>query len=158
MSIKKKPAVNVAHARNEQAVYKKIVKDDVCPFCTDFARKGLIPKYHTKPIILNGLHWVVTENFNPYKGTKHHFLIIHRKHVVSFSEMKLPAMKELVALTKQLEERFKLPAGVLLFRFGNTDYTGGSVNHFHAHLVLGAKRSAKSQKPLLLYAGYMLDK
>lgn len=151
-----KHPVNLAHAREKKDVYEKIIKDKVCNFCIDFLNKKNVPQYHTKPVIIQGTHWVVTENFNPYKGTKHHFLFIHRKHIISFSELKPPAMKELVELTRKLEEKFKLPAGVLLFRFGDTDYTGGSINHFHAHFILGAKRSRKVQEPLLLYAGYKM--
>ncbi len=81
-------------------------------------------------------------------------MFIHRKHIVSFSELKPAALKELVVLTKKLEEKFSLPAGVFLFRFGDTNYTGGSVSHFHGQFVLGAKRSKKNSEPLLLYAGY----
>lgn len=149
-----KHAVNVAHTRNKKDVYGKIVKDKVCPFCVDFSKKKDIFKYHTKPILFHGTHWIVTENFDPYKGTKHHFMFVHRKHIVSFSELKPAALKELVSLTKKLEEKFLLPAGVFLFRFGDTNYTGGSVDHFHGHFVLGTKKTKKTSEPLLLYAGY----
>ena len=148
--------VNLAHAREEtKGVYKKIVEDKTCPFCVDFSKKKDDFVYHTKPVIFHGVHWVITTNFNAYKGAKYHFLLIHRRHITSFSELKPPALKELTALTKKLEEDFNLPAGVLLFRFGDTEYTGGSVNHFHAHFILGAKRiDGGENKPLLLYAGY----
>lgn len=149
-----KHTVNVAHARSNKKVYEKIVKDKVCPFCVDFSKKREVFQYHTKPAIFHGAHWVVTENFDPYKGTKYHFMFVHRKHIVSFSELKPAALKELASLTKKLEEKFLLPAGVFLFRFGDTNYTGGSVNHLHAHFVLGAKRTKKTSDPLLLFAGY----
>lgn len=152
--MKKRVVVNVAHTRNKKGVYEKIVKDEVCPFCVDFSEKKDIFKYHTKPILFHGAHWVVTENFDPYKGTEHHLMFIHRKHIVSFSELKPAALKELVSLTKKLEEKFSLPAGVFLFRFGDTNYTGGSVDHFHGHFVLGTKKTEKTNEPLLLYAGY----
>lgn len=155
--MKAETTVNVAHARDKKSVYEQIVQDKVCPFCVDFSERKDVFKYHAKPIIFHGEHWAVTENFNPYKGAQYHFLLVHRKHIVSFSELKPPAMKELVELTKKLEEKFKLPAGVLLFRFGDTDYTGGSVNHFHAHFVLGAKRPKEGGEPLLLYAGYKMQ-
>ena len=151
---KTKSTVNVAHAREKRPVYEQIVRDKVCPFCVDFASKTTVPKYHTKPILFHGTHWVVTENFNAYAGTQHHFLLVHRKHIVSFSELKTPALTELVQITKKLEKKFSLPAGVLLVRFGDTHYTGGSVNHFHLHFVLGVKKKGKNSEPLLLFAGY----
>lgn len=146
--------VNVTHARGKKDVYKKIVKDKVCPFCVDFMEKKDTFQYHSKPILFHGKHWVVTENFDPYKGTSHHLMFIHRKHIVSFSELKSPALEELVSLTKKLEEKFSLPAGVFLFRFGATEYTGGSVSHFHGHFVLGDKGVKGESEPLTLFAGY----
>lgn len=152
--MKNKGAVNVAHARDKKDVYEKIVKDKVCPFCVDFLKKQDTFKYHSKPILFHGKHWVVTENFDPYQGTSHHFMFIHRKHIVSFSELKPAALQELVSLTKRLEKKFSLPAGVFLFRFGATEYTGGSVNHFHGHFVLGDKGIKGEDEPLTLFAGY----
>lgn len=149
-----KTTVNITHARDKKHVYEKIVKDKVCPFCVDFSKKKDTFQYHSKPVLFHGKHWVVTENFDPYKGTEHHLMFIHRKHIVSFSELKPAALKELVLLTKKLEEKFSLPAGVFLFRFGDTRYTGGSVNHFHGHFVLGGKGVKGMDEPLTLFAGY----
>ena len=149
-----KHTVNIAHTRNKKNIYKKIVKDKVCPFCVDFSKKQEVFQYHSKPVLFHGVHWVVTENFDPYQGTQHHFMFIHRKHIVSFSEMKSVALQELVLLTKKLERKFLLPAGVFLFRFGDTRYTGGSVTHFHGHFVLGDKKTKKTNDPLILFAGY----
>ena len=139
-----KQTVNVAHARNKKKLYEKIMRDKVCPFCVDFSEKKDVFQYHTKPILFHAKHWARTPF--PY------FML--KKHIVSFSELKPAALKELVVLTKKLEEKFSLPAGVFLFRFGDTNYTGGSVSHFHGQFVLGAKRSKKNSEPLLLYAGY----
>lgn len=149
-----KPTVNIAHTRNKKNVYKKIVKDKVCPFCIDFSKKQDVFKYHSKPVLFHGTHWVVSENFDPYQGTKYHFMFIHRKHIISFSQIKPPALQELVFLTKKLEKKFSLPAGVLLFRFGDTRYTGGSVTHLHGHFILGDKKTKNSSEPLTLFAGY----
>lgn len=149
-----KHTVNIAHTRNKKNVYEKIVKDNVCPFCVDFSKKQEVFKYHSKPVLFHGVHWVVTENFDPYQGTSHHFMFIHRKHIISFSELKPAALQELALLTKKLERKFSLPAGVFLFRFGATEYTGGSVNHFHGHFVLGDKGIKGEAEPLTLFAGY----
>jgi len=151
-----KHAVNVAHARNQKRVYQKIQKDRVCPFCVDFSKKkkdGEL-QYHTKPILIHGSHWAVTENFDPYKGTKYHFMFVHRKHITSFSELSPAALIELTKIVKGLEKELLLPAGVFLLRFGDTNYTGGSVAHLHAHFLLGGKKTKKTQEPLFVFAGY----
>ena len=149
-----KKEVNINHARTHKDVYKKILTDKVCPFCVDFSKKRDTFEYHKKPAIIHGKYWVVTENFDPYKGTKHHLLFVHRKHIVSFTEIQPPALKEFMKIAQQLEKELSLPAGVFMFRFGDTDYTGGSVNHLHAHFILGVKKTKKQQEPILVYAGY----
>ncbi|MCK9345192.1 MAG: hypothetical protein M0P64_03700 [Candidatus Pacebacteria bacterium] len=152
-----KPLVNISHAREKKDVYEKIIKDEACPFCVDFSKKRESFVYHNKPALVQGKHWVVTENFNPYKGAKHHLMFVHRRHIVSFTELTPAALKEFLDITKKLEKDLSLPAGVFLFRFGDTDYTGGSVSHLHAHYVLGTKKR-KDSEPLLLYAGYKTKK
>lgn len=42
-------------------------------------------------------------------------------------------------------------------RFGDTDYTGGTVEHLHAQLVSGGKRG-KDKEPLITYLGYSVHK
>lgn len=152
--MKKEDTVNVSHARGKKDVYEKIVQGKVCPFCADFSERKDVFQYHSKPALFHGTHWVVTENFDPYEGTSYHLMFIHRKHITSFSELTTPSLEELVSLTKKLEEKFSLPAGVFLFRFGATEYTGGSVNHFHGHFVLGDKGVKGESEPLTLFAGY----
>lgn len=149
-----KQLVNIAHSRNNKKLYRKIQRDSVCPFCVDFSKKRTTFQYHTKPALVHGTHWVVTENLDPYKGTAHHFMFVHRKHIESFSQLKPKALEELVSIFKKLEKKFSLPAGVFLLRFGDTNYTGGSVTHLHAHFVLGVKKTKKTCDPLLLFAGY----
>lgn len=145
--------INIDHTRNKRDVYEKIAEDKTCPFCVDFKERKETLTYHQKPVLIDGKYWAVTENFDPYKGTSYHFLIIHREHITSMSEVSREASTELIELIRQLEETYSLPAAVFLMRFGDTRYTGASVAHLHAQLVLGDKKEETSE-PLLLYAGY----
>lgn len=145
--------VNINHTRNEREVYEKILEDKVCPFCIDFSKPQKSLTYHKKPVLIDGRCWAVTENFDPYKGTTYHFLIIHREHISSMSEISAEASTELITLISSLEKEYSLPAGVFLVRFGDSNYTGASVTHLHAQLVLGDVKKENSS-PLLLYAGY----
>ena len=63
--------INVENSTREEQllVMKQIQKDGVCPFCREH-----FETYHTKPILFETNHWVVTENAWPYPDTKHHFL------------------------------------------------------------------------------------
>jgi ATP adenylyltransferase len=146
--------VNLSHARTnfQRTVMEKIAHDKVCPFCmTHFL------KYHTKPIIKEGRYWVLTENFEPYGGSKHHLLAVTKRHVQHFNALAPAAQAELFKLLGDEARKRKILGGAIFMRFGNTDYTGGTVEHLHAQLVSGGKRG-KDKKPLITYLGYSIKK
>src|SRR3989338_9062492 len=113
-----KSHLNLSNARNkkQKSRMEKINKDGVCPFCPEN-----IIKYHKKPIIKNGRWWALTENDFPYKGSSFHLLAIYKKHINNISENKIKGAS-------------------FFIRFGDTDYTGGTVEHLHAHLLSGGKK------------------
>ncbi len=150
--MKKKKFVDVEAAGDRdayRAVLKRIIKDGVCPFCPEHF------KYHTRPIIRDGKYWLATENFAPYTGTRHHFLLLHKRHIEHVSEISPKAWAELLAQVKWLCKKYKLPAGSFFMRFGDRRYTGASVTqHLHAQLFIGTVRTKKTYPiaPLLGYS------
>lgn len=118
------------------AILKQILKDGVCPFCPEYF------VYHPKPILRSGQHWLVTENISPYRGTKHHFLFVHKKHIENLAQLSPAAAAELASHAAWLTKKYKLPGGALFMRFGDKRYTGASVTqHLHAQLISGSKNS-----------------
>ncbi len=113
-----------------EGVIDQIRRDGVCPFCADSLRK-----YHQKPILKETPHWLVTDNMYPYTCARHHVLFIHRAHISHLSELSGEAWAELQGLLKEVCVERDIEGGTILFRFGNTKYTGASVTHLHAHLV-----------------------
>lgn len=142
--------VNISHARTDfqKKVMEQIKRDKVCPFC----EKHFLT-YHTKPIIKRGKYWLLTENFQPYEGSKHHLLLVSRKHITHFEALSSAAQAELFSLTASELKARKIVGGTLLMRFGDTDYTGGSVEHLHAQVISGAKRTP-GRDMLLTAIGY----
>ncbi|MDP2629463.1 MAG: HIT domain-containing protein [Candidatus Harrisonbacteria bacterium] len=126
--------VNVNHARldEQRKVMEKIVEDDRCPFCPQYLRQ-----YHKEPIILDGTYWILTNNQWPYEDVKHHFLIILKRHARHIKELSIEEFSELHELIKKACEKFSMPGASFFLRFGETKYTGGSVNHLHAQLLQG---------------------
>lgn len=149
---KKKAAkhINIAHARTDfqRDVMKRIKKDGVCPFCMEH-----FLKYHTKPILLRGRYWVITQNFEPYAGSKAHLIAIYKKHTEHFDSVPPKALAELFSGFKKLATRRKVRGGTLFMRFGDTDYTGATVAHLHVQLVSGVSRK-RSRTPLVTRIGY----
>ncbi|MDE2071761.1 MAG: hypothetical protein KGI70_03480, partial [Patescibacteria group bacterium] len=100
-------------------VLKRITKDNVCPFCMpNFL------KYHTRPIVRHGAHWLVTENMNPYRGSKRHILFVHKKHIKSPEKMSLAAWRELLGHVAWTNKKYKLTGSAFFMRMGDPRYTG----------------------------------
>lgn len=133
---KKRKLVHVTNARagTYRRAIRQIVKDSVCPFCTEH-----LHIYHKKPILWQGTYWLVTKNMYPYKNTKTHFLLIHKRHIDSATDVSKKAWIELQQHIQELVRQYKIPGGTMLLRFGDPRYTGSSVTHLHVQLV-SAKR------------------
>lgn len=146
--------VNLSHARTDfqKEVMERIKRDNVCPFC----EKHFLT-YHTKPIIKRGKFWLLTENFQPYEGSRHHLLLVSRKHVTHFETLSSAAQAEFFSLASSELSTRGVTGGTLLMRFGNTDYTGGSVEHLHAQIISGAKRTP-GREMILTAIGYKTGK
>ena len=126
--------VNLPNSRSDDQtrLMEKIRRAEVCPFCPEH-----ILTYHEKPILRDGTWWMVTENRLAYEGAKLHLLLVYKKHARMLYEASREAHKELVSHIKWVMETRELSGATLLWRFGETHLTGGSVDHLHAHLVAG---------------------
>lgn len=135
MEEKNSSGLNFQNARTPEQIelMQKIAQDGVCPFCAEHFKK-----YHPKPILKETDYWFFTENMSPYKGTKYHFIFVYKPaHIRSASEMAPEALADLFALINGAIAEYKIPGGSFFMRFGDTKYTGSSVEHLHAHLIMG---------------------
>jgi len=149
--------VNLRHVRTEEqrALYEKIQEAKVCSFCEDFCR-GQAPTFHPNPVLKETRYWAFTECFPPYEGAKFSFLIVSKyldkdgRHAL-FPHLPTQAWQEWGELIQWAVEKYDLPAGAFACRFGDTDYTGASISHLHAHLLFGG---AKDGERLHMKLGY----
>lgn len=127
--------LNFQNARTPEQVelMQKIAEDGVCPFCADHFKT-----YHPKLVLKETDYWFLTENMSPYAGTKHHFLFVYKPaHITKLSEIVPEASTDLFALLSSTIDEYEIPGGSFFMRFGDTRYTGSSVAHLHAHLIMG---------------------
>lgn len=114
--------------------YKKVLNEiasaGVCPFCPENFR------WHTKPILKRSGGWFITENFSSYKNALHHLIIVNKKHKEHFTELSAKDWRDLSHLASWAIRKFKIKGGGLALRFGDTDFTGATVRHLHAHLIV----------------------
>ena len=128
-----KPQVDLDNAReaDQLEVMKQILSEGDCPFCLENLRK-----YHKKPIIKETKHWLLTYNQWPYRHTKLHLLAIYKDHAERLADLEVEAGAELLELMQWAEREFKVPGGGWCMRFGDTDYSAGSVVHLHAQFLV----------------------
>ena len=123
--------VNQQNAR--PGVYDEVIRDiaqkNVCPFCAED-----LAEFHKNPVELR-TYWVVTDNMYPYTPKKHHKLLIHREHIQHLSEISVEAWAELQVILREQTEKNAMVGGTFVMRFGETKFTGASVQHLHANLV-----------------------
>jgi len=138
-----KTGLNHESARTEEQkkLMAQIEKDGVCPFCAEHFKK-----YHPKPIIKETDYWFLTTNMSPYEGTKHHFLFVYKPaHINTFNAITSEAAQDLFALLAWVTKTYAVEGGSFFMRFGDTQYTGGSVAHLHAQLIAGQKQSDNTE-------------
>lgn len=124
--------VDLDNARedDQKKVMREILAADHCPFCLENLKK-----YHKEPIIKEGKYWILTKNQWPYKHTKHHLLLIYKEHATSLSELEPESGVELLKLVQWVEKEYRVPGGGWAMRFGDTNYSAGTVNHLHIQFI-----------------------
>lgn len=120
---------------------QEILELGVCPFCMEnFTR------WHTKPILWEGQHWILTENKYPYPwtkpvfeddpdGAKVHLMIVLKTHAENAGQIPCGAFEEIGTLLRWAEVKFGIEGGGFFMRFGEPIWTGGTIRHVHAHIV-----------------------
>lgn len=128
-------------------VIDRIKKDGACPFCPEN-----LARYHKKPILEEGAHWLLTDNAYPYKGAKHHILLIHKKHIENVAELAKEAWAEFFDLIQSATKKRDIKGGTFYMRFGNTAHTGASVSHLHANLI-SPNTENENREPIIARIG-----
>ncbi len=123
--------------------YKKVIQEirraGVCPFCPENF------KWHTKPILKREGKWHITENFNPYKNARYHFLVVNTVHKEQFQELKPSDWNAISHLVAWTIKKFHIKGGAFALRFGDTALTGATVVHLHAHLIVPKIKDKKAE-------------
>lgn len=127
-----KQFVNMENVRldSQRRIMEKIRDEKVCPFCP----QNLI-RFHLKPIIKTGRHWLLTPNQWPYDNTRAHLMLISKRHAEKLSDISSGAWQELGRLASWAEAEYKILGGGLGLRFGDPKHNSSSVRHLHAHII-----------------------
>lgn len=130
---KQDPHVDLDNARyqDQREIMQTIIENDESPFLLENLKK-----YHHQPILKEGKYWYVTPNQWPYKNTKFHFLIINQEYLTQLDQLTPESSQEFMSLVQWLIDEYNLPGGAFCMRFGDSDYSAGTVSHLHAQLIV----------------------
>ena len=128
-----KKSVDPDNARlpEQRAVLNEINAGGYCPFCWENFERN-----HKEPILRKESCWLVTQNQWPYDHTDVHLLFVLKRHIETLGELHEEEVIQLFKLLSWAETHFDIPGGGVGMRFGNTEFSGGTVNHLHAQLMV----------------------
>lgn len=140
VSPRKRRVVDPRFAKGSRyrAVIHDIARAGVCPFCPEHFR------WHTEPLLKRYGGWALTKNFNPYRNAALHLIIIATAHKERLEELTPADWRALSFLARWAIQKFKIRGGGIALRFGDTAYTGATVCHLHAHLIVPKLRGKKA--------------
>ena len=94
-------------------------------------------------IIVTGKYWRVMPNAFPYPAHLHHFIITPIRHVIHPAQLTPAERDEWMRLNLWVIEKYNLPGGAIVMRFGDFKHNAGTVAHLHSHIqVPSGKRFA----------------
>lgn len=124
--------VPAGRSEDQRRYMEELEGAEVCIFCHQHFQE-----HHREPIEMKGHYWYVTKNDYPYPGSKHHYLIVPFQHVASVDELPAAAGLELFSLVRRLKNKLGTVSEAIVMRSGDMRLNGGSVEHLHAHFVVG---------------------
>jgi ATP adenylyltransferase len=104
----------------------------ICLFCPDGLRQS-----ERQQVLLRTRHWVVTPNEFPYAGTALHLLLVPHQHVSDLLELPGEAQQDFWAALGMVRDRYGLRYYGLGVRNGDCRFTGATIRHVHAHVLVG---------------------
>lgn len=104
----------------------------ICLFCPASLRS-----HARQRVICETRHWTVTPNAFPYSGTGLHLLVVPHQHVNDMLDLDDEALADFWTALRQVRERYGLDHYGLGVRNGNCSFTGATIAHVHAHVLVG---------------------
>lgn len=118
-----------ARAAGYKEEIEEAIAEKACPLCPPM-------KWHPNPILHRHEGWFITANSHPYEDTTHHLLMISERHIELLEDLSSQDLEAVLHLAKWATREFDIKGGGLTMRFGDTLYTGSTIKHLHAHLIV----------------------
>lgn len=120
--------------RTEQqlAEMRRLEAAGICLFCPEALRE-----HARQRVEIETRHWAVTPNAYPYAGTRLHLLVVPVRHVNDLLDLDEDSLADFWDAMRQIRQRYNLDHYGLGVRNGNCSFTGATIAHVHAHVLVG---------------------
>jgi diadenosine tetraphosphate (Ap4A) HIT family hydrolase len=122
--------VRTAQQRAEMA---RLDAAGVCLFCPEH-----LARHPRQRILLSTQHWTATPNEYPYAGTSLHLLLIPHQHASDLLALSDEVRTDFWVALAAVAEAYELRYYGLGVRNGDCRLTGATVEHVHAHVLVGS--------------------
>jgi ATP adenylyltransferase len=111
---------------------RQLEAQGLCLFCPD----GLA-RHARQQIVFQSRHWAVTPNEFPYRGTVLHLLLVPDQHATDMLDLDEPVRQDFWSALSWVRAQHGLSYYGLGVRNGDCRFTGATVGHVHAHVLVG---------------------
>jgi ATP adenylyltransferase len=126
------------HRTAEQlAEMQQLESAGLCLFCPDGLQRCV-----GQQVLWQTGHWSVVPNKFPYRGTALHLLLIPREHANDILDLPPASQHDFWNVLAMVRDKFDLKHYGLGIRNGDCRFTGATVAHIHAHVLVGDPTSA----------------
>ena len=118
--------------QEQLAEMRRLEAAGTCLFCPASLRE-----HARHEVVIQTRHWAVTPNAFPYQGTKLHLLVVPHRHVNDMLDLDDDSLADFWTALRLVRERYDLGHYGLGVRNGNCSFTGATIAHVHAHVLVG---------------------
>jgi len=115
------------------AEMRKLEAAGICLFCPEGLRQ-----HDRQTVLWETSHWTITPNEFPYKGTELHLLLVPRQRANDVLDLDPASQQGFWNALAMVRERFDLRYYGLGIRNGDCKFTGATVAHVHAHVLVAS--------------------
>jgi len=121
-----------ARTADQLAEMRRLDAAGICLFCPDE-----LARHARQRILYRTRHWTVTPNEFPYPGTSLHLLLVPDQHAGDLLELSEEVRRDFWEALGTVAREHRLTHYGLGVRNGDCRYTGATIAHVHAHVLVG---------------------
>ena len=122
-----------ARTPEQRAEMARLDAAGICLFCPEH-----LASHAGQRILFSTEHWAVTPNRYPYQGTSQHLLLVPHQHAGDLLELSDEVRGDFWVALAQVAQTCELRHYGLGVRNGDCRFTGATITHVHAHVLVGA--------------------